>query len=523
MLIAGIFLILVLTTLAAYIMKKRGVRLAYVWLLLTFTGLIILAILLFISSERINPLYIQNWYKTGNSQLTLIFRINQTNWPVLTALMALHVAFLLTTTARQDFRREFIFWIVEAGEVALSFAILTAADLWALVFTWTALDVADLVYKILIRETTDFEGLYRSYILKLAGSLLLIMNAAQLAGNNQSILLESLPASNSTSIFFSAILHSGILPLLPINRSKKEVETLLDYFTFLFPLVNSLFLIIYLPQIDLSLFVSLAMQLLFIILFLYFVAKWLNASDEVSGTYSLLYSFPAYIGYRFLVNLHTNAVSWFVVLLICVTWLLLFNRRGRSVVLLPVFILISLTGLPFSLVSYGSNSNLISSVTISSLFLIVFHVLFFTGFARLLFQPKAQFEDLESSFQVTYLTGLFLPILSLAAITFRSMGSIMGELSSWWAGSSILIISIGLYFWLKRKTTQKTSGDSDKKSRLEKLSNLLSMDWFFVAANYVVTRIKPLVSGFSTLLEGEGGMLWSIVFLALLITLLRTG
>jgi hypothetical protein len=34
---------------------------------------------------------------------------------------------------------------------------------------------------------------------------------------------------------------------------------------------------------------------------------------------------------------------------------------------------------------------------------------------------------------------------------------------------------------------------------------------------------RPLVAGFSLLLEGEGGVLWSIVFLALLVTLIQTG
>ena len=253
MLIAAILLILALTSVAAYVVRKRGVRIAYVWLLLVAIAFVILLVLLFISSGRINPLVYQNWFRSGNYQLSLNFQISEINWPVITAFIAMHTALLLTATARQNFRQDSFFWIIETGLAALGFAVLAAADLWTVVLTWTALDLVTILYRVFIREITDFKSLYRSYFFKLSGSLLLALNAAQMAGRGQSLLLVNLSPPNSVALLFAAILHSGVLPLAQPKKADRDMETFLDYQTFSLPLLSSLYLVTYLPAGNLAL------------------------------------------------------------------------------------------------------------------------------------------------------------------------------------------------------------------------------------------------------------------------------
>lgn len=508
---------------AAYVMRKRGARIAYVWLLLLAIGFGVLLILLLIPSSRINPLVYQNWFRSGNYQLSLNFRINESNWPVITALIAMHTALLLTATAKQNFRQDSFYWIVETGLAALSFMVLAAADLWTVVLTWTAMDLATILYRIFVRRITDFDSLFRSYFFKLSGSLLLALNAAQLAGRGQSLLLENLSLTNSASLLFTAILHSGVLPLTSPRKAALDIETFLDYLAYFLPLISSLYLVVYLPESNLPLFMNFGLRIFFLIIIFYFIYRWLNSEDELEGAYLLLYSFTGYVAYRFLVGLNSGLGGWFVIMLIMVTWLRFYSHRGRSTIFFPILILIAMSGLPFTLISYGNGGVIVSSIRLSSILLILFHIMFFSGYCRFLFQHKEKFDEMESSFQITYLAGLFLPILATTVITFRLLGSLLDELSFGWVGLVVLVLSIGLYYWLNKREMNRDPEDLRQQSAFKRLQVFLSFNWLFNIINYFINRIKPLVTGFSSLLEGEGAILWSIVFLALLITLLRTG
>jgi len=57
----------------------------------------------------------------------------------------------------------------------------------------------------------------------------------------------------------------------------------------------------------------------------------------------------------------------------------------------------------------------------------------------------------------------------------------------------------------------------------QRIEKVLSFEWLIKTVTVLAERLRPLVNGFSNLMEGEGGILWSIVFMALLVTLLRTG
>ena len=243
----------------------------------------------------------------------------------------------------------------------------------------------------------------------------------------------------------------------------------------------------------------------------------------MESAYFLLYSFTAYVAYRFLVNFNSGLAGWFVIMFVILPWLKFYSHRSRSLLFFPVLILVAISGLPFTLLSFGTGGAIGPSFRFPSVFLVLFHILFFSGYCRFLFQPRENFDEMESSFQITYLAGLFLPIIATAVITFKSLGSLLDELSFAWVGLAALLLSLGFYYWQSRRETSQVAEGSQADKAINRLQDFLSFDWLFIALDYLVGRIRPMVTGFSNLLEGEGAILWSIVFLALLITLLRTG
>jgi hypothetical protein len=202
-----------------------------------------------------------NWFFSSGSRIGLYFQITKTNWGIIIALLAVHVAFLFTSGAEQDFKKDYVFWLVEAGEIALTFAVLASADLWSLILSWTALDVCILAYELLIRKNTQHEKLLHISIAKVVGILLLMFNTALISSRGGNLLLTAIPGSSSAFICLVAFLHSGVLPFYSFESNKLDHRSILDFFSFLLPFISSLFLITYLPGHQLSFFLGLVLKL----------------------------------------------------------------------------------------------------------------------------------------------------------------------------------------------------------------------------------------------------------------------
>ena len=158
MLVAAIFIILVLSTLAAYVMRKRQVNLPRVWLLLAVVSVVVWVVTLIIPHDSIVPFTIRNWFSAGNAQISLNFAVNPTNWPIVFALLTVHIVFLFVSGSRQELDQDFIFWILETGEIALAYFTVTAVDMWTVIIAWTAMDIGNLAYQFFIQKNPTRSG-----------------------------------------------------------------------------------------------------------------------------------------------------------------------------------------------------------------------------------------------------------------------------------------------------------------------------------------------------------------------------
>ena len=496
-------------------------RLGYVWMTLGVSALIIWFVLMFIPYERILPFTIQNWYRSGSALLGLSFAVNVSNWPVVFALMAFHILFLFTAATQPELNRDFIFWIVEAGEVALSYAVLTSSNLITVILTWTALDVSGLLYHIFLRDSWDIDYIFYPFIFKLAGSLLLVFTNAELVGSGQNTILENLPVSSSAMLFFSALLHSGIFPYRPFKQDKRLIVTIVDFSVFFLPFIVSLFLITSLPMPNFPLVSTFFLSLVFLLIFINFSPGWFSKEETLQSIHQLLFSFIGLIGFLFFMKNESSVIHWFVILIIGVNYLLLYYRRSKALRIFTILMLLSFTGLPFSLTGYSFVAFDSIMAVISAIGLIAFHIVFNVGFIRLVFKEKEAFEELDASYQIIYMAGLGIAILSLGVVTFRTLGSLLDEFNNWWMGILVFLTTLGLYF---RYTKNETTQDAEKVYPWrKKIVDLLTFQWFYKASDYLVQAVRTIVSTFSQLLEGEGGVLWSIVLLALLFTMLKIG
>ncbi|HNS37527.1 MAG TPA: hypothetical protein PKM01_07060, partial [Anaerolineaceae bacterium] len=54
------------------------------------------------------------------------------------------------------------------------------------------------------------------------------------------------------------------------------------------------------------------------------------------------------------------------------------------------------------------------------------------------------------------------------------------------------------------------------------LSKIISLTWFYRLLEWFYARLGQVVRFLSLIFEGDGGVLWTLVFLALVITLIRS-
>ena len=286
-----IFILCVLSALAVYYLKIRGVRTAYIWMVLVFVSLILWLALMVIPYDRFLPIIFNDWFRFGETRISLQFALNLQNWILVLSLFALNLSFFLTGIARLDIRRDLTIWIFQLLLIAFSFLALISADLWSVVLLWTALDLLELSFHRLIINDANEKIYFRKFIIKSLGSILLIWNISSLSRSGFNPLISGIVSSSpSTSIFIASLLHSGIFPLNIESKRNAEVKSS-DLLKNLFIVINfivSFSLIANLQAPELPFALSTGLSIVIYILIIYSSMQWALKKEKFHSLQFLL-------------------------------------------------------------------------------------------------------------------------------------------------------------------------------------------------------------------------------------------
>ena len=226
MLIALLFFLCLLSSLAGFILKKRGVRTAYIWMLLVFISLIQWLLLLVIPQKNFSPWIFNNWFSFADTNISLKFALNPQNWILAISFLTFNLSFFLTGIARLDIRTDLNIWIFQLTLTAFSFLAVISADLWSVVLLWTAMDLLEFAFHKIILKDVGEKTYFRKLVVKFLGIMLLIWNIAFLSRSGFNPLLSGIVSTtNATSIFLAALMHSGIFPINEEIRNPSEEKS----------------------------------------------------------------------------------------------------------------------------------------------------------------------------------------------------------------------------------------------------------------------------------------------------------
>lgn len=510
--------ILILLILPVAMLALRVVRPRFLSFWLLGTGGVLLAFPLIIASRTQLPIAVQlttwqpeSWLPGGP---TLV--LDELNWPFALALAALVLAFFLTEVVRAE-RADWPSWASSLVITAIGLIGVLSGNLLTVVLSWAAIDAAELV--ILFSQTLGNaarERILAGFLARIAGIFLVIYAALESTGLSVPLTEIDSFQSGSWVLILAIGLRLGILPLqLPLMSSQpahRSLGTMLR----LAPGAAHLALLTRTaaggapPDLAPYLLALAALAALFAAI------SWLLADSELEGRPYWLLGVGA-LAFAGAVRGYPEAsMAWGAAALFSGGLIFLFSTRHRN--LLPVVLLglFNFSGLPFSPSWEGMLLDTPSLPVFTAAFILA-HAFLMAGYLRHALGPGAALERAERWVYLIYPLGLLLlpathffgflwlrPLLTTPAIE-----------QSWPAFVSLGISAAALAIYQRgfRLPADVTAS----------LQSAVSLGWLYRLVWKLYQGSGRLLSFITGILEGEGGILWALLLLTLLITWLAGG
>jgi hypothetical protein len=159
--------------------------------------------------------------------------------------------------------------------------------------------------------------------------------------------------------------------------------------------------------------------------------------------------------------------------------------------------------------------------------ILVSHLLLLLGYLRHALRPGDPLRDMERWVQTGYPVGLVLLVLAQWVVGLIGWpGSF--TVGVWWAaifsGLGLVLLG-GLATWLLRRQMSAPVSFQFYLQLARRigvfLSALFSLGWMYNLLWSIYRRVEQAVLALTAMLEGDGGVLWVLVLLALLISMIQ--
>lgn len=517
-------------------------RFSIYWLLGVFSTFAAWGMFVFLRLRLPLVELMENWQNGLLLFPSPLFLLDQISWPYIIAFETVCLTFTVSAVVRGQRQEESRNWSSWSTSLIINLAgilSLLAGNLLAILLTWTLTDLFELI----IRLRYSFSGQPVRRILGFftirAFSLFLIIGSASNSGaaslehiSANSNSLSLLSSQNVTMLLIACWIRLAGLTILQPEVSLSNsggtsvpggtVVSGLHLLLIMMSASVSLALITRLSFIDIS-FQSLNLSLILLSLVAALSALlWATAPIAQTGQIAWFLSIGSLSVISGFVGQPAASLIWGLSALLIGGLIFIISAKSKIIMILSFVGWVALSSLPYTptwqhVRLYNLQTGWLNNVI--TILILLSHSLLLAGYLRHIMQSKPSIDGLERWTWIIYPIGGFLILLVMVFITYWSPlkippGKIADpDLSVSWPVLVSLVMSVILYIISKRFI-------NILPRLFSTLNNIISLSWTYQPARIGDRILNSMVRGVDSLLEGPGGILWTILLLTILITYL---
>jgi hypothetical protein len=522
--------ILIFSAAVVLILQRVRPGFGYTWLIASGSSLVSWALILFFHWRTPHIFSLFGWQPVQPLGSSLSFQVDSISWPFAFSMASLLLAVILTSSARLQSGSNPYSWaasMVISGAGILS---ILAANPLTRILTWTTIDLIELVVR--LGTNADIKLSQQSTIafsIRVSGTLVLVWAIILSSAQGQILSFENVLPGVGIFLLLAGGLRLGVVPLhLPYTqeiRTRRGVGSILR----LASPASSLVLLARMPATAVAGNLVPYLLLFAAMAALYGAAMWFWAENELRGRPYWVIALAG-IAFSCAIRGESHAViTWGVVMILAGGLIFLFSARNKLMMTIPLIGCLTISGLPFTPAVSGWNGIFYGSFNILSVGFLAAYVFLLLGYLRFSLQGGESIVDMERWIQVIYPFGLVLSVLALWTIGIIGWkGSF--TIGLWWAGLISTALTAAGLFWILRGSQSRFGKIAEQKwlvilaRRLGRfLADLVRLGWLYSVLKVLYRLIQQMVMALTTIFEGDGGILWAILLLTLLISMIQTG
>lgn len=501
--------ILILTVLIMLVINLLRADFGYHWLIATAGALIALPVVLSAGIQLPRTVSLITWRPETLFPSSLVLTADHLSWPYAVGVTVLVLAMMLTEGIRatESMRSA---WAVSVLIGALGIFAVYAGNPLTLIMAWTAIDLVELLalFGQTIPNATR-ERVVAAFSVRILGSGCLLAAVLLYSSTGLDWTFANIPSQAAVLLLLAVGLRLGVLPaympLLKESVNRRGLGAMLH----LVPAAASLVL---LNRTALVVEPSTTINVLSGIVGLtaiYGGTAWVFARDELDGAPAWILGMASLSAAAALQAQPIASQAWGMAVLLPGGLIFFLSALERRMLWLPIIGLLGISALAFTpawngVLMYAPPFNLLMVVFIITQVLLMF------GYVRHTFRQREVLTGVERWVFLIYPLGLaLLPLIDFlygwwAMVEFESLPA-----SSWWWGIAVslitaIIVGLGRF------------GLSISFGRVPAVESFFSLQWLYRLIWALFRTFESVIRLLTTILEGEGGLLWAFLMLVFL-------
>lgn len=526
MLILIPIILLLLFAVVINLLGRYRLSIGSTWLIAAGSALLVWIVLIVFRISIPDGLTIDNWSPMGIGSDLLVFELSSRTWIFAFLLVSLLIGVIFTDTIRFGHGNNLTTWTGSMLLTAVGLFSIYSQTLLAVIITWSIIDIVE--FGLLIR-VIDHPRVHTAAILEFSSRILgtVLLIAALVFSDFHAVIVENVQYSGAVNILIllGATLRLGVLPLhVPLTANLPIRRSLGTILRFVAPITVFSFLSQIQPQLQHSGFSRFLLPIALLTAF-FGAVKWISAKNELVGRPYWVLAFSGLVLISFINGQSDGVIVLSMMMLICGGFVFLHSYSSKPATVLGMLCLLGMVGLPFT-PSTPVWVSLSVSNPIINLILVSIVSLLFLGLLNHLLRKHDNNSSKEVWMQLFYTVGLGVLMIVPWLIMIWNFHEFQGTA----IGSAIivclLLIVRFIMIWRNIKNIKGVLPPFIQKINqpLAVIGKIIGIffqfEWFSKFLWYIYALLEKPIRFFTRILEGDGGLLWSLLFLALISSVL---